>query len=371
MLRGHDVVAQVSEGRGASTAIVIGMLGRIDHSRGACQGVIVVATRELAQKAQKTVLALGDYLKVRSIAWVLDHHRDYIDSIREGCCHIVVTTLPRLHSIICRRKLLKVEDLSIIAFDQVDEMVSRGYSDYLHEVAKVLPATIQRCIFSSTEEAFPWLVKSDEAVQVLIKDAPTPQLSLINVRHYYIAIEKEEWKLDTLCDLYETLPGYRTIVYCNTRRKMDFLHDHLTKRDFTSVSQINSDTGERERTSILGAFRSGTSDILLSTDLPAPIHCDCIHSNDVAYVLNYDLPTNIESYLVRGGHIQPGRATNVRPIIINFVTNSDVRQIKDVEKHYRINIEEMPMDIADHMDEPISFEEQERQQFVAADPRTM
>merc|ERR1711869_122762 len=88
-----------------------------------------------------------------------------------------------------------------------------------------------------------------DAVRILVKK---DELTLEGIRQFYVAIEKEEWKIDTLCDLYETLTITQAIIYCNTRRKVDFLSDELKERDL-----------------IMREFRSGSSRILISTDLLA------------------------------------------------------------------------------------------------------
>eukprot|EP00913_Durusdinium_trenchii_P016240 g15262.t1 len=80
------------------------------------------------------------------------------------------------------------------------------------------------------------------AVRILVKK---DELTLEGIRQFYVAIEKEEWKVDTLCDLYETLTITQAIIYCNTRRKVDFLQDQLTKRDFT-VSCMHADLDQKD-----------------------------------------------------------------------------------------------------------------------------
>jgi len=164
-------------------------------------------------------------------------------------------------------------------------------------------------------------------------------MTFVGVRQFYVAIEKEEWKLDTLFDLYETLTPTHIIIYCNTRRKADFLQDQMTKRDFTS-STMHAELDQRERDIIMRKFRSGPSGVLISTDLLA----HGIDAQQASLVINFDLPPNLENYLHRIG--RSGRLGR-KGAAINFVTNNDVRSMKDIEKYYHIQIEETPMDIAD------------------------
>merc|ERR1711964_842962 len=165
------------------------------------------------------------------------------------------------------------------------------------------------------------------------------ELTLEGIRQFYVAIEKEEWKLDTLCDLYETLTITQAIIYCNMRRKVDFLADQLTKRDFT-ISTMHADLDQKDRHLVMREFRSGSSRVLISTDLLAR----GIDVQQVSLVINYDMPLKMENYLHRIG--RSGRFGR-KGAAINFVTCSDARTMKDLERYYDTQIEELPMNIAD------------------------
>merc|ERR1711894_639458 len=138
---------------------------------------------------------------------------------------------------------------------------------------------------------------------------------------------------------YDTLSVTQAIIYCNTRRRADFLADQMTKRDFT-VSTMHADLGQQDRDLIMREFRSGSSRVLISTDLLAR----GIDVQQVSLVINYDLPSNMENYLHRIG--RSGRFGR-KGVAINFVTTVDVCSMKDIERYYHTQIEEMPMDIAD------------------------
>merc|ERR1712061_163235 len=177
-----------------------------------------------------------------------------------------------------------------------------------------------------------------DAVQVLVK---RDELTLEGIRQFYVAIEREEWKLETLCDLYETVTITQAIIYCNTRRRADLLAADLEKRDFT-VSTMHADLTHEERSLVMQEFRSGSSRVLISTDLLAR----GIDVQQVSLVINYDLPRRRENYLHRIG--RSGRFGR-KGVAINFVTNQDVRDMKDIERYYHTQIEELPNDIADLM----------------------
>jgi len=175
-----------------------------------------------------------------------------------------------------------------------------------------------------------------EPVRILVK---RDELTLEGIKQFYIAVEKEDWKLDTLCDLYETVTITQAVIFCNTRRKVDWLTEKLQAREFT-VSAMHGDMEQAQRGVIMKEFRSGSSRVLITTDLLAR----GIDVQQVSLVINYDLPTNRENYIHRIGR---GGRFGRKGVAINFVTNDDVRMLRDIEQFYNTQIDEMPMNVAD------------------------
>jgi translation initiation factor 4A len=338
VIDGRDTIGQAQSGTGKTATFVVGALQRIDYSHKACQALILAPTRELANQIYKVVLALGDYLKVKCHACIGGTAvRDDIDRLRDGQ-HVVVGTPGRVFDMLSKRHL-RIDDLLTFVLDEADEMLSRGFKDQIYDIFKTLPPNVQVCLFSATmpPEILDMTSKfMRDAVRILVKK---DELTLEGIRQFYVAIEKEEWKLDTLCDLYETLTITQAIIYCNTRRKVDYLADQMSKRDFT-ISTMHAEMDQKERDLVMREFRSGSSRVLISTDLLAR----GIDVQQVSLVINFDLPQNMENYLHRIG--RSGRFGR-KGVAINFVTNQDVRTMKDIEKYYHTQIEEMPMDIAD------------------------
>merc|ERR1712157_532872 len=133
--------------------------------------------------------------------------------------------------------------------------------------------------------------------------------------------------------------GSQSIIYCNTRRKVDYLEQQMTQRDFT-VSVIHAELGQEERSLVMRQFRSGSSRVLICTDLLAR----GIDVQQVSLVVNYDLPQKVESYLHRIG--RSGRFGR-KGVAINFATSRDVQALKNIERHYCTQIDELPANIAD------------------------
>jgi len=338
ILMGRDTIGQAQSGTGKTATFVIGTLQKIDYSSRATQALILAPTRELALQIQKVALALGDYLKVRCHACIGGTLiRDDLERLKEGQ-QLIVGTPGRVFDMIQKRHL-KVDDIQLFTMDEADEMLSRGFKEQIYDIFKYLPPHVQVALFSATMAPDILDLTSKfmrDPVRILVKK---DELTLEGIRQFYIAIEKEDWTLDTLCDLYETLTITQAIIYCNTRRKVDWLAEKMGARDFT-ISIMHAELEQKDRERIMREFRSGSSRVLISTDLLAR----GIDVQQVSLVINYDLPANIENYLHRIG--RSGRFGR-KGVAINFITNADVRNMRDIEAYYHTQIEEMPMDIAD------------------------
>ena len=338
MLKGHDTIAQAQSGTGKTATFAISILQSVTKDQAECQALVLAPTRELAQQIQKVLIALGDYMSLIVHACVGGTAvREDIRILQSGV-HIVVGTPGRVYDMINRR-VLNMEKVRMFVLDEADEMLSRGFKDQIYDVFKFLPEKVQVCLFSATMPLDVLEVTDRfmrEPIKILVK---RDELTLEGIKQFYIAVEREEWKLDTLCDLYETLTITQAIIYCNTRRKVDWLTEKMQSRDFT-VSAMHGDMDQRERDLIMREFRSGSSRVLITTDLLAR----GIDVQQVSLVINYDLPTNRENYIHRIG--RSGRFGR-KGVAINFLTQGDVRYLRDIETFYNTTIEEMPMNVAD------------------------
>ena len=165
------------------------------------------------------------------------------------------------------------------------------------------------------------------------------KVTLDGIKQFFVAVEREEWKFDTLCDLYDTLTITQAVIFCNTRRKVDWLTEKMRASNFT-VSAMHGDMPQKERDAIMAEFRGGATRVLITTDVWAR----GLDVQQVSLVINYDLPTNRELYIHRIG--RSGRYGR-KGVAINFVRADDVRILRDIEQYYSTQIDEMPMNVAD------------------------
>lgn len=338
VLKGHDTIAQAQSGTGKTATFAISILQQINIEVRECQALALAPTRELAAQIQKVIIALGDYMNCKVHACVGGTAvREDIRQLQDGV-HVVVGTPGRVYDMINRRAL-RLDSVKMFVLDEADEMLSRGFKDQIYDVFKFLPEKVQVCLFSATMPMDCLEITQRfmrDPVRILVK---RDELTLEGIKQFFVAVEREEWKLDTLCDLYETLTITQAIIYCNTRRKVDWLTEKMQERDFT-VSAMHGDMDQRERDLIMREFRSGSSRVLITTDLLAR----GIDVQQVSLVINYDLPTNRENYIHRIG--RSGRFGR-KGVAINFLATGDVRYLRDIEQFYNTQIEEMPMNVAD------------------------
>lgn len=336
--QGRDVIAQAQSGTGKTTTFSIGILQRIDPAVRETQALILAPTRELASQIQSVVAALGDYLNVQAHACIggtkvgedvkrLDHGQ-----------HVVTGTPGRVFDMI-RRQNLRTRAIRMLVLDEADEMLSLGFKEQLYDIYRYLPPQCQIVLVSATlppevlELTSRFMV---EPVRILVK---RDELTLEGIRQFFVAVEREEWKFDTLCDLYDTLTITQAVIFCNTRRKVDWLTEKMRQANFT-VCAMHGDMPQKERDAIMGEFRGGLARVLITTDVWAR----GIDVQQVSLVINYDLPLKREAYLHRIG--RSGRFGR-RGVAINFVREEDVRELRELEQYYATQIDEMPMNVTE------------------------
>ena len=172
-------------------------------------------TRELATQIQKVVIALGDYLNAQCHACIGGTNvRDDMRKLDLGC-HIVVGTPGRVQDMISRN-VLRTNNIKLFVLDEADEMLSRGFKDQIQDVFKMLPTDVQVILLSATMPVEVLDVSTyfmRDPVKILVKKE---ELTLEGIKQFYIDVKQENWKLGTLCDLYDTLSITQAVIFCNT-----------------------------------------------------------------------------------------------------------------------------------------------------------
>jgi len=338
IVKGRDVIVQSQAGTGKTAVFCLGALQILDLGLREPQVLILSPTRELAEQSQKVALALGEYMNVQVHACI--GGKSIGEDIRrlEHGVHMVSGTPGRVFDMIQRRHL-RTRSIKMMILDEADEMLNQGFKQQVYDIYRYLPYATQCIVVSATlpQEILEMTTKfMNDPIKILVK---RDELTLEGIKQFFVAVEKEEWKFDTLCDLYDTLTITQAVIFCNTKKKVEWLATKMREANFT-VSSMHGDMTQKERDKIMSEFRQGNSRVLIATD----IWGRGLDVQQVSLVINYDLPNTRELYIHRIG--RSGRFGR-KGVAINFVKNEDVRILRDIEQYYSTQIDEMPMNVAE------------------------
>lgn len=338
MKTGRDLIAQAQSGTGKTGAFTIGTLSRIDLSKRATQAVILAPTHELVTQICSVFDGLTSHMEGIVIHKMVGGTSvmDEIQELRNNVPHVVVGCTGRVFDMI-KRRALYTRDVKICVLDEADEMLSIGFKDQIYNIFQQLPSSVQIALFSATMP--PAILQLTERfMRDPVKITMQPQeLNLDGIKQYYIAMHNDYDKFECLKDLFARLTVSQAIIYANDVRRVKDLHEMMTKEGF-AVCCIHREMTKVERSEAIEQFRYGKYRMLISSNITAR----GIDVQQVKTVINFDIPRSVDVYLHRIG--RSGRWGR-RGIAVNFVTKQDIRQMKTIESHYKINIEEMGADV--------------------------
>lgn len=314
---------------GKTITIAVSILRKNDPAAKASIALVLVPTREIAQQSAKEIAAIGSFLGVKVHACVGgDAMRD-----QQGV-HIVVATPGRVHDMI-NRDALRLDQVSILVLDETDELLNRGFQKQIHDIFQRLPETTQRAIFSTT-----WPIEALDTARMFLRN---PIRILVKqedlTKQFHILNDREEWKFNSLCDLYDALTITATIIFCNTRRKVEWLAQKMREKDFTVVC-LHEEMNHDERESVIQEFKSGATRVLITTDVLG----GGIHFNHVSLVVNYDMPPTRNDYIRRIGNSARFGRTG---ITINLVLQRDMASLHAIEQFCNTQIPALPSNFVD------------------------
>jgi len=337
ILSGKDVIAQAQSGTGKTGAFTVSTLQMVDLSVTEIQGLILAPTRELAVQIHTVISKLGSFLENLKCSLLIGG-RSMEQDIAElqHKPHIVVGTPGRIHDLIRRRKI-NTKTIKLLVLDEADEMLSSGFKEQIYNIFQFLGNTVQIALFSAT---LPTEIQTltekfmRDPVKILVK---TESVTLEGIKQYYVALESDADKYETIKDLYESISVSQCIIYCNSIKRVNDLCEALTKDNFP-VCCIHSGMDKDERTKAYKEFTNGSSRVLISSNLTAR----GIDVQQVSTVINFDLPKDIHTYIHRIG--RSGRWGR-KGMGINFITRRDIRKMKEIEQYYDTQIDELPASI--------------------------
>lgn len=330
----RDVIAQAQSGTGKTACFTIGALQLIDITKRTTQAILLSPTRELAIQTKLVVEKIGSMfneLRTQLLIGGTSVDED-IHQLHNKPPHIVIGCPGRMHDMLKRRKLAS-RDLRLFVLDEADEMLSAGFKDQIYNIFQFMPATIQVALFSATLPAELHQLTNKfmrNPVEILVK---AEQLTLEGIKQYYVALENDDQKYETLKDIYSSLAISQSIIYCNSNKRVNDLHQAMQVDNFPAC-QIHSAMDKLERNKSYEDFKSGKCRVLISSNVTAR----GIDVQQVSTVINFDLPNCIHTYLHRIG--RSGRWGR-KGVGINFITPRDVGSLKEIETHYGTKINEL------------------------------
>ena len=338
IVEGRDVIAQAQSGTGKTSMVALALCQAVDTKSRDVQALVLSPTRELAAQTDRTVRELGAFMSVRSHCCV--GGKSLGEDLRqlEGGLQVVSGTPGRVYDLV-RRRALGTRGIRLIVLDEADEMLGKGFKEQIYDIYRYLPEQVQVVLVSATlpPEVLELTHKfMTDPVRILVR---REELTLEGIRQFFVAVEREEWKFDTLCDLYDTLTITQAVIFCNSRKKTDWLAEKMRENNF-AVSAMHGDMPQRDRDAVMEEFRGGKSRVLISTDIWAR----GLDVAQVSLVINYDLPVRREAYIHRIG--RSGRFGK-KGVAVNFVKDEDVGALRGLEQYYSTRIAEMPMNVAE------------------------
>lgn len=334
LYKGYDLIAQSQSGTGKTGSFLIGSLQKIDESLKQTQVLILSPTRELSQQIYNVASSFTSNMKSLT-KYLLIGGKNLTNDFEEldKKPHIIIGTPGRVYDML-KRCILSPEHINCFILDEADEMLSRGFKDQIYEIFQYINKKCQVALFSATmpQEALEITTKfMNDPLRILVK---REDLTLEGIKQFYIDVENETYKFECLCEIYSSLSVSQTIIYCNSKRKSDWIREKLLAKGFT-VECIHGDMRQKERDDILRSFREGKHRILLATDIISR----GIDIQQVSLVINYDMPKHKETYIHRIG--RSGRFGR-KGVSINFITYEDKRAMKTIEQFYSTYIEPLP-----------------------------
>lgn len=335
VISGRDVIAQAQSGTGKTGCFSVAALSVIDSSVKATQAIVLAPTRELAKQIHSVMSQIGTYVPNCGVKLLIGgtSTEEDANSLKQDVPGIIVGCPGRVHDML-RRKHIDSKTIKLLILDEADEMLSSGFKEQVYNVFQYLKRDVQVALFSATLP--PELISLTnkfmrDPLRILVK---SEQLTLEGIRQYYIGLNEDGEKYETLRDLYQSLATSQCIIYCNSVRRVQDLYQAMIE-DKYPVCCIHSAMEKEERTKNYDEFRNGLYRVLISSNVTAR----GIDIQTVSTVLNFDMPKDIHTYLHRIG--RSGRWGR-KGVAINFVTRRDFRRLKEIERYYDTTICELP-----------------------------
>lgn len=339
ILEGRDVLGVAQTGTGKTAAYLLPILSKLDeggYPEQAINCVIMSPTRELAQQIDQAMQGFSYYLDGVSSVAVYggndgNRYDQEVKSLRLGA-DVVIATPGRFISHISMGNV-DMSKVSFFVLDEADRMLDMGFSEDIMTIAKRLPQNCQTIMFSATMPD-----KIEELAKTLLKDPVEVKLAVSKPaekikQSAYVCYETQ--KMDIIKDIFKAGDLKRVIIFCGSKMKVKQVAGSL-QRQHINCGEMHSDLEQAERDEMMFKFKSGQYDVLVATDIVAR----GIDIDDIAMVINYDVPHDAEDYVHRIGRTARAERDG---IAITFVSEEDMFYFQQIEKFLEKDITKNPL----------------------------
>ena len=333
-IEGKDMFAQAQTGTGKTGAFGSIILGRIEAGKRIPKAIILLPTRELAIQAYEEMSKLSKYtghtcVPVYGGRGGKADIENQIKTLSKGA-DIIAGTPGRVRDLV-NRGALNLTDIELLVLDEADRMLDMGFIDDIEYLLKSINRNRQTLLFSATMAenvkrlAYDYM---NDAIEITVSQ---DELVLDLTKQYYIPVGRRNktWALCRILDIDQP----KAIIFCQTIKMVDLLEERLLKYNY-KVEAIHGDLPQSKRERVINDLRNDKIDVLIATDVAAR----GLDIEDINYVINYDMPENVDTYIHRIG--RTGRAGK-EGIAVSFVTSDEEHLVTEFQRRTDMLIEKM------------------------------
>lgn len=330
----RDLMAQAQTGSGKTGAYILPMLEQINFKKNACQALVLVPTRELAQQVSAEAALLAGDSGMRVVAvYGGSSYKPQIDAFKEGA-HLVVATPGRVLDHLIKHNLW-LDDLKILVFDEADRMMSMGFLPDMMRVRDFLPdRKINSYMFSAT---FP-----SQVMRLTYQFLNKPAYLRLSTDHVYVSDTRHVAyvtpgmdKDRALVRIIEMENPSQAIIFCNTKDKVYYVTRVLQRFGY-NADQISSDLSQQARDKVLKQVRDGKLRFLVATDVAAR----GIDIPELSHVIQYEPPEDLEAYIHRAGRTGRAGSSGTAIMLVDF---NEKKYLTRISAQYKFEFEELPL----------------------------
>ncbi len=325
-----DLIVIAKTGSGKTAAFGIPMLQTIDPKAPGPRGLILTPTRELAVQVDHDIQQMAKHLDFKTTAIYGQHNMNLeIEDLKKGAS-IVTGTPGRVFDHI-RQRTLVTSNVEFLVLDEADRMLDMGFIDQVTRIIKTLPKKRITLLFSATIPQEIRHICRQHMNQPETIEIASPTKTVDTIEQIYYRVERNEKRTQLNRLLRQEQPD-SCLIFCNTRNEVDRLQEFLSRKGYASCA-LHGDIPQAKRLKTIHGFKGGKFHLLVATDVAAR----GIHVDDLALVINYDVPNERDNYVHRIG--RTGRAGNGGKAI-TFVTSEDIMSLYEIEEHINAMIRE-------------------------------